>query len=85
MSTDAAADETPEQFFARHVAGGPTHVVAAFAERAIDGCDFAVFSSLALAQAWADGLDDADYDGVVFVPYVIDVPEFGNVPREMQQ
>lgn len=71
-----------EKYFEKHEAGGPTHVVVAKAVgRHGNDCE-GIFSSIANAQAWADTLDDENFHGVVFVPYVIDVPEFGNIAKD---
>ena len=88
MLKDRGVQITPsavDQFFAEHAAGGPSHIVAAMAVKAAGGEDFAVFSTIAKARAWADTLNDDDYRGVVFVPYVVDVPEYGNVPKGKRQ
>lgn len=74
-----------DTFYAKHAAGGPSHVVACIAMRKDDNSEFSVFSTIANARAWADSLSDDDYHGCVFVPYVVDCPEFGNVPKEARQ
>ena len=79
------SDET-EAFYARHAEGGPNHVVLAMALRA-DGNGFRceVFSTLPLAHAWSDALSDTEFISTVFAPHIIDVPEYGNVPKEKRQ
>jgi hypothetical protein len=76
-------DEETDKFFADHVAHGSTHVVVAHVMLE-DGAErHGVFSSLEKAEAWADEIDE---DGdVVFVPYIIDHPEYGNIPAEELQ
>lgn len=79
------SDDT-EAFFAKHAAGGPSHIVLAMAMRANDGgfrCQ--AFSSLALALAWSASLSEQEFTGTVFAPHVIDVPEYGNVPKGERQ
>lgn len=77
--------DSVDAFYQHHAAGGATHIVVAHAMRKDGAQDIGIFSTLALARAWSDGLDDERYHGCVFAPYVIDVPEFGNVPKEAQQ
>jgi hypothetical protein len=81
------SEHAPEstRFWAEHAAGGPGNVVAAYARRNDGGETLGIFSTIALAEAWAESLDEEEYAGVVFAPYVIDVPEYGNVPKEERQ
>lgn len=47
-----------------------------------------VFGSWEASQAWTDNLDGYDEDDgwcSVSVPFVVDEPDFGNIPRENQQ
>ena len=44
-----------------------------------------IFSTREKADAWADKFDADDGYACVFVPYVVDEPEFGNVPRRERQ
>ena len=44
-----------------------------------------VFSTREKADAWADKFSGDDGYACVFVPYVVDEPEFGNVPRRERQ
>jgi hypothetical protein len=74
-----------QRFYADHVAGGPTHIVMAIAAHKNGHDHLAVFSSLEKAEAWADSLEDDEYYGVTFAPGIIDVPEYGNVPKGAQQ
>lgn len=74
-----AADEV-RAFYAKHCASGGVVIV-----QVLDGSggldDMAVFSSLDNAHAWADGLWRSEHDDrrCLFIPYVIDVPEHGNL------
>ena len=77
--------DSAETFYAQHAAGGPTNVVVAYAIRKDEGQDIGIFSTLQKAREWSDALSDDRYHGCVFAPYIIDVPEFGNVPKEAQQ
>lgn len=70
-----------EEYYADHVANGPAYVVMAMA---IGGDNRVhVFSSLEKAETWGDSLGD-DYT-LIYSTRVIDVPEFGNVPKESRQ
>lgn len=74
-----------ERSFDDHVAGGPTNIIVATAI-CNDGDFIGIFSTYAGAQKWADSWeDDEECKGIVFAPYVIDVPEYGNVPKAEQQ
>lgn len=75
--------DSAEAYFAQHVANGADHVVFATAIREDGSEAHKVFSTLAKAKAWADR--ECGEDGsAIFVPYIIDVPEFGNVPASKQ-
>jgi hypothetical protein len=76
-----------DAFYAAHAAGGPGNVVLALAQPIIadHGERIGVFSTIAKARAWADTLSEDEFAGVVFSPYVIDVPEYGNVPKGERQ
>lgn len=78
-------DAETAQFWAKHAAGGPTHVVLAIAVYKEGGFRNGIFSDIEKATAWSDALDDDEYGHVVLSPYVIDVPEFGNVPQSQGQ
>lgn len=84
MSDQSNCDDIAP-FYAAHAAGGPGNVVLARAQRKDGGERVGVFSTLARATAWSDGLSDEEYHGTVFVPYVVDVPEYGNVPKGERQ
>lgn len=47
--------------------------------------DYAVFSTIEKARAWCDTLCEETYDHTVAAPFVVDVPEFGNVPKRDRQ
>ncbi|MCV0395466.1 MAG: hypothetical protein K5872_22220 [Rhizobiaceae bacterium] len=47
-----------------------------------EGCQMGVFSSFNTAQEWIDRFDDAHQ--AVVVPYVLDEPDYGNVPPSAQ-
>jgi len=76
------------RFWADHIAGGPGNVVVALAQP-LPGVEhgerIGIFSTIENASAWADTLSEDEFSGVVFVPYVIDVPEYGNVPEGERQ
>ena len=74
-----------DRFYEKHAAGGPTHIVAALGMRKDGGVRFAVFSTLSLAKAWGATLVDDEVYGVVYSPYIVDVPEYGDLAkRDMQ-
>lgn len=78
-------DQSVSDFYEQHAAGGPDCVVVAHVYFD-DGERIGIFRSLDRAHAWADNFEhDETCRGAVFAPYVIDIPDFGNVPREMQQ
>lgn len=83
---DAVYDSDPRRFFAEHQAGGPDNVVVATL-LFDDGNDrTGIFHSIERAEKWANGFsDDPTYVGSVMAPYVIDVPDYGNVSKEHQQ
>lgn len=74
-----------DEFYALHAAGGSGNVVAVHAQRKDGGERLGIFSTVERARAWSDSLSDDEYVGSVFVPYVIDVPEYGNVPKGERQ
>jgi hypothetical protein len=81
---DAVSDDVRE-YYEAHFSGSPNNVVVAHVQFD-DGEQIAVFRSMDKANAWADTFEnDMRCNGVVFVPYVIDVPEFGNIPVSAQQ
>lgn len=71
-----------EKFYAEHAAGGGLVVVTASRKDGALDPKIGIFSALDKAQAWADGLSDRDYFPRVIAPYVVDAPEYGNVPDE---
>jgi hypothetical protein len=77
--------EDIDAFYAEHTAGGPTHVVATIAVRKDGSSDFAVFSTLDKARAWSASLSEETYEHCVHSPYIVDVPEYGNVPKGQRQ
>lgn len=74
-----------DAFYAEHAAGGPGNVVAVHAMRRDGRERLGVFSTFEKARAWSDSLSEREYSSVVFAPYVIDVPEYGNVPKGERQ
>ena len=75
-----------DEFYAEHEAGGPTHVVMAIGVcKGSDGFRNGIFSTIAKARAWANTLSDDEYEHVVFAPYIVDVPEYGNVLKRHRQ
>jgi hypothetical protein len=78
-------DQDVKQFYEDHAAGGAGNVVVAHVQFD-EGERIGIFSSIENAQVWADTFEDnGACNGVVFVPYVVDVPEYGNVPARGQQ
>lgn len=74
------------KFWATHAKGGPSHVVMVHVCTADGGIlHSAVFSTIDTASRWADRLPD-DHEGgaCLFVPMVVDVPEYGNVPAKQR-
>lgn len=86
MDDDDSFDEEAKNFYAEHEAGGPDNVVVATL-MFDDGSErTGIFHSVEKAQQWVTEFDDEPTCiGSVFAPYVVDVPEFGNVTRENQQ
>lgn len=80
-------DPEIEAFYAKHAECGPSHVVVAHIYRQGSHEITGVFSTLQKAREWVDsfGADDHDDVAAIFSPYVIDTPEFGNVPERMRQ
>jgi hypothetical protein len=83
--TEEQLSDDADSFFARHAAGGPSNIVLAFASRLNGGEHIGehigVFSTIDKARAWADTLNDDECEGVVFCPFVIDAPEYGNLGK----
>lgn len=82
-------DAETRTFFDDHAAGGPSNVV--IVHFYADGNErVGVFSTLEAAYRWVDKVRDDerledDESCAVFVPYIIDVPEYGNIPKNKQQ
>ena len=74
MSSDMATID-PDGFYQRH-RGGSGNVVVVFAY-SDDDMITGIFSSIEKAEAWRDTIGE-DFS-CVFAPYVVDVPDFGNV------
>jgi DNA replication protein DnaC len=71
-------------FFAKHCATpGAVIIVQIIGERG-EQERMGVFSSLAQAQEWADTFDADDATAALFAPYIINEPDFGNIPTEAQ-
>ena len=66
-------------FYAAHIANGPNHVVLVTIFFGANE-DTHIFSSLEKAQTWAD----KQAGTALFSTRVIDVPEYGNVPKGEQ-
>lgn len=79
-------DADSKRFYAEHEAGGPDNVVVVTL-MFDDGSErTGIFHSVEKARRWsAEFDDDPTCIGSVLAPYVIDVPEFGNVTKETQQ
>jgi len=70
-------DEMAKEFFERH-RGGSGNVILAIAVCDDDRVeDNAIFSTIEKAHDWHDNLNE-DWS-CVFVPMMVDVPEYGNV------
>lgn len=84
--SSGVTDLEVDAIFRLHTSGGPQNVVLAIVT--CDGRErYGIFSTLDRAHEWADTFDcdDEESSGAVFVPYVIDVPEYGNVPKGQRQ
>lgn len=84
MSDQSNCDDI-DPFYAAHAAGGPGNVVVVHVVLKDGGERLGIFSTIEKARAWSESLDDDAHHGVVFVPYVVDVPEYGNVPKGERQ
>lgn len=79
-----AFDPEVAEFYARHCAfKGAVVLVTVFS----DGGEkehVGVFSNIDSAKAWSDRVHDkeADVEAALFSPYIIDVPDYGNIPSE---
>lgn len=75
-------DDEVTAFYARHCAS-PGGVILA---RIVDDTDtdtaMGIFSTLEAAREWSDTWDDGCI--AFFIPHVIDVPDYGNVPMDEQ-
>jgi hypothetical protein len=79
-------DQDTQSFFHSHVDGGSSCVVAAYVFNISGGHVLGLFSTLEKAHTWVDTFeDDHSVTACVFSPYVIDVPEFGNVSVQQRQ
>lgn len=72
-----SADREVEEFFTKHCAH-PGGVVMAIAVQGGAPDEFALFSSLAKARVWAQRFNETENAGVVFTPYIVDEPDYGN-------
>lgn len=75
-----------KKFWAEHKKGGSSHVVMVHV-CAPDGgiLHSAVFSDVHVAERWAEQLpDDGDIGACLFIPVIVDVPEYGNVPAKQR-
>lgn len=67
---------TVQEFYEKH-RGGQGAVVLACGSHKTEGCVYGIFSTIELANAWADEFDD-EWE-FAFAPYLVDVPEYGYV------
>lgn len=72
-----SADREVIDFFTKHCAH-PGGVVMAIVVQAGQMDQFALFSTLPKAQAWAVRFSNNEGAGVVFTPYIVDEPDYGN-------
>lgn len=73
------ADST-DDFYKLH-RGGNGRVVVAFLYTDGELVGTGIFSCIESAEAWVSVQEDCD--GAVFSPYVVDCPEFGNIPSNL--
>lgn len=70
-------DDEVQRHFAAHAAHGPKHVVFAIVMGEGDEVEeTAIFSTLALAREWVNSKPEEC--SAIFVPKIIDMPEYGN-------
>jgi hypothetical protein len=60
-------------------------VYLVIAMRKSGGLDYGIFSASDNASAWCASLCEETYTQTVTAPFVVDVPEFGNVPKHERQ
>lgn len=73
-----------DTFFASHCAHHAGVVIVQMIDRETgEEIRSAVFSSLPKAKHWVQGRD-MEHEAAVFAPYVIDEPDYGNVPTDQQ-
>ena len=73
-----------DEFFARH-RGGTGNVVVAWVLKDGERDQISVFGSIEQANAWANRFNEDDGYVCVFVPFVVDEPDYGNVPKRERQ
>lgn len=88
------ADPETLKFYADHVAQSPKNVimVTLIFMGDMNNERHAIFSDYAKAQAWIDSVErqlgsfaKEAVRGTVTVPYIIDEPDYGNIPANKQQ
>lgn len=72
-------DDEILDFYEKHCAE-PGGVVLAHFYHDDGSCESGVFSTLVLANRWAEAISEKSEGSVIFAPHVIDVPEYGNIP-----
>lgn len=70
-----------EQFWRKHFIGGPNAVCVVHAVSKSGADRLGIFSSLERARDWSESLPVDEITGCIFTPYVIDIPEYGNISR----
>lgn len=79
-------DAETQAFFKSHTESGASYVVAVYVFDDEGGHVLGLFSTLENAHAWADTFEgEPRITSCLFSPYVVDVPEFGNVAVKQRQ
>jgi hypothetical protein len=88
MERVEAMDAEVAQYYAEHFASGDNHVLLVEVGLPNGDRHHGIFRCTEKANAWAETFDYGDEDEesyALFSPYVIDVPEFGNIPKSERQ
>lgn len=64
------------EYYEKHVACGPTHVVLAVVHVDDEVSDVAIFSNLKSAEHWVENINDAT--GATYTARIIDVPDYSS-------
>lgn len=75
--------DDPRVLLMKHLAASPANVLLVMVTQPAPSfaTTYGIFRVFSRAEEWANNEGD-DEASAVFVPFVVDEPEFGNVPRK---